>query len=96
LAKKLREKNATYIEIARVLGISPQRVRQLIIHADRVAALPAWTRGLTIQTARILLGNGFSDKSKVHSVLQRGETINRVKAKRMEEIRQWLNNAIAR
>jgi len=90
LAKRLREKKATYLEIAKVLGVSPQRVRQLIVSADRIAALPSWTRGLTIQTAKILVGNGFSDKDKVFSFVQRGEAINRVKSKRMAEIRSWL------
>lgn len=88
LAKYLRAKQATYVEISKVLGISPQRVRQLVLRADHEP--PEWTRGLSTQTAKILVGNGFSGKTNVHNFIECGGSIHRLKEKRLAEIKSWL------
>lgn len=90
LAKDLR-KTATLDEIGWALGMSPTRVFEMLKKADRDAAMPEWTRGLDIQIANALIAAGFTSKNQVREVIDNDESIPRVKAVRLEIIRQWLD-----
>ena len=53
-------------------------------------SLPAWTEGLDIQIAKILVWKGFKDKVEVQAVLERGERIDRIGPARLAMLRNWL------
>lgn len=74
----------------RLLGKSDTEIRRILAKAKRDAAMPAWTAGLDIRTANVLLAAGFTDRSQVRQAIEQGRDIPRVRALRLEVLREWL------
>lgn len=52
--------------------------------------MPDWTDGLDLRTANVLLAAGFTGKDQVRQAIEEGSDIPRVKALRLEILREWL------
>jgi hypothetical protein len=89
LAKKVRQ-TGTWADVGAALGVSHVRAIKILRQAQHNASIPAWTAGLDIRTARILLEAGFKSKRKVQSTIERGDRIDRIGAGRLVILKQWL------
>lgn len=91
LAKQLYEQHGSLTEVSKILGVSIERVRQLIERADRYAMRPSWLEGLESRLANILLHCGFTNAEEVRTALeQRGDKIPYLGPLRREHLRAWL------
>jgi hypothetical protein len=90
LAKKVRQ-TGTWVEVGAALGVSHIRAIKILRQAQHNESLPAWTAGLDIRTARILLAEGFKSKRKVRSTIERGDRIDRISVGRLVILKQWLS-----
>lgn len=89
MAEGLRGK-ASGRHAAKILGLSDGHLRRIAAKAKRDAAMPTWTAGLDIRIANVLMAAGFTDKDQVRQAIKQGRDIHRVKAIRLEIVREWL------
>jgi len=91
LAKKIRQ-TGTWADVGAALGVSHVRAIKILRQAQHNESLPAWTAGLDIRTARILLAEGFKkSKRKVRSAIEHGKRIDRISTGRLVILTQWLS-----
>jgi hypothetical protein len=77
-------------EAGAMLGISVSQMRRIAAKAQRDAAMPAWTAGLDIRTANVLLAAGLTGKDQVREAIEQGREIAWLKEVRREIVRKWL------
>jgi len=58
----LRQAGATYAAIARDLGLSPERARQVVFKAERLARAPHWYDDLPDRAVHLLRGHELLDR----------------------------------
>jgi hypothetical protein len=69
----LRQAGATYTAIARDLGLSLERARQLVFRAERLVLRPRWYDHLPQRAVGLLYGRGLLDRPEIeaaHAVAQ--------------------------
>lgn len=67
-AQALRKQGNNYRQIGKLIGVSINRAREMVIEADQFdkdAANPAWHFGLTSRSKNCLLAGGFESLSQV-------------------------------
>ena len=67
IVKQLVEQNGSLTEVGKLLGLSVERVRQLIKRADRYALRPSWLEGLDERLANTLIRGGFTSVEREHA-----------------------------
>lgn len=90
LAKQLYEQHGSLTEVGKILGVSVDRVRQLIERADRYAIRPSWLEGLDERLANILIRCGFTNVEQVRAGLERIENNPDIGPYRRATLRAWL------
>ena len=90
IARSLR-RTGTLSDVGAVLGVTRERARQILLQDEHNQAMPGWTKGLDVRTARILLAEGFKSKRKLKSAIECGARIHRISTLRLVELRRWLH-----
>jgi len=92
LAKQLHEQHGSLTEVGKILGVSVDRVRQLIKSEDRHAMRPSWLKGLDNRLANILIRSGFTNAEQVRAEFDRIENTPDIGPDRRETLRAWLES----
>lgn len=90
LAKQLYEQHGSFTAVGKILGVSADRVRQLIERADRYAMRPSWLEGLDERLANILIRCGFTNVEQVRAAIERIENDPDIGPYRRVTLRAWL------
>ena len=90
LAKQLYQQHGSFKEVSKILGVSTERVRQMIQRADRYAMRPSWLEGLDEALAQILIRDGFTSKDQVRSMIDHLELCPSIGPIRLARVRAWL------
>jgi len=95
--KRLRKEGKTFVEIGRLIAVSPRRARYLFLcAARRGGTMPRWTDGLNPRLATSLHWLGFRGREDVAEAftsghLQRLTRFERgLRGKAIAELAQWL------
>ncbi len=93
LAKQLYEQHGSLTEVGKILGVSVDRVRQLIESADRHTMRPSWLEGLDERLANILIRiygvRLWAFPSNRGLFRHRGKYVKRIVNKRSWYVKVW-------
>lgn len=93
-AKRLRDSGMLLREVAAQMGVSTERVRQLLAQGMGLTRRgQRWTDGLSTRAANCLLAYGFKDRAGVAERLGDIHLIGGVGKRSAAEIRRWLTSA---
>ena len=93
-AANMRLRGETYSEIGKLLGISPERARQLSSKGLRSMDLTDhWLNGLPSSgAASAILRAGFTSKDQLREAIDRSQEIKWVGKKSRLEVQEWLKD----
>lgn len=96
-ARRLRKEGKSLRQIGAELGVSPERVRQMLYQATRPTFRePNWTDGLCVRVASALQAHGFKDVEEVQRACERREItfVKSLGKKGMAEVYAWLGMTV--